>query len=230
MKIFAIADLHLGFSTDKPMDKFGDNWHNHHIKIEKSWRENVTEGDLVLIPGDISWAINFEESIPDLSWIEDLPGKKVISKGNHDYWWKSVTKMNEMFESIFFLQNSHYTYHDYNICAARGWLLREHVNFKEEDEKIYRRELIRLENSIESALKFDDSKEIIAMLHYPPVMKNSLSNEFTEIIKKYGIKRVIYGHLHTRKSWIDSIDGLLDGVKYELISSDYLNFNLKRIV
>lgn len=211
------------------MDVFGENWTNYDKKIAKSWLENVTEDDTVIIPGDISWAIRLSEAAIDLKWIDELPGKKILLRGNHDYWWSSLAKMSEMFESINFLQNNFYTYNEYAICGTRGWNCPSETNFSADDEKIYKRELLRLKLSLDAA-KAQGHDKIIVMTHYPPTNDKKEPSGFTEIFEEYGVEKVIYGHLHTRASFGASIQGDVSGVEYHLVSCDYLDFNIKKIL
>lgn len=210
------------------MDVFGENWTNYDKKIAESWKENVKEEDIVLIPGDISWAIKLSDAMVDLKWIDDLPGKKILLKGNHDYWWSSLTKMSELFESISFLYNNFYSYKDYAICGTRGWNCPSESNFSLDDEKIYKRELLRLKLSLDAA-KANGYTKFIVMTHYPPTNDKKEPSGFTEIFEQYGVEKVVYGHLHTRGSFGASIQGDFNGVEYSLVSCDYLDFNLKRI-
>lgn len=211
------------------MDVFGENWTNYDKKIAKSWLDNVTEDDTVLIPGDISWAIRLSEAAVDLKWIDELPGKKILLRGNHDYWWSSLSKMSEMFDSISFLQNNFYTYNEYAICGTRGWNCPSETNFSADDEKIYKRELLRLKLSLDAA-KAQGHEKIIVMTHYPPTNDKKEPSGFTEIFEEYGVEKVIYGHLHTRASFGASIQGDVNGVEYNLVSCDYLDFNIKKIL
>lgn len=224
--IYAIGDLHLDSTDKKPMSVFGGNWENHDKKIFDYWQKNVCDEDLVLLPGDISWAMKFEEAIEDLKNIDCLKGLKIISKGNHDYWWSGINKMNKFgFKSIYFIQNNSLSYQDYSICAARGWISKDSDKFDSEDLKIYERELGRLRLSLESAKKTD---EIITMLHYPPFNMDKTPNDFHSLMKEYNVKICIYGHLHA-EGHIYKKEGLIDGIDYHLVSSDYLNFKLKLI-
>ena len=166
MALYTISDLHLGFNVEKPMDIFGDKWKNHCDKIKNNWLEKITDEDTILIAGDISWSLKAEDSVYDLDWINELPGNKIISKGNHDYWWTSISKLNSMYEKTKFLQNNYYTYKEYAICGTRGWICPGANSFTSKDEKIYKRELIRLRLSLEAAKK-DNYNSIIVMLHYP---------------------------------------------------------------
>ena len=167
MALYAISDLHLALNVHKPMDIFGERWLNHDEKIKENWIRKITDEDTVLIAGDISWSMKAEDSKADLDWIDSLPGKKIISKGNHDYWWSSISKLNAMYENMKFIQNNFYTYNDYAICGTRGWVSPDSEKFTEKDAKIYAREAIRLRLSLESAKKLGYSK-IIVMIHYPP--------------------------------------------------------------
>lgn len=223
MAIYAIGDLHLSFSTDKPMDVFGDNWLDYENKIKKNWLDKIKEEDCVLIPGDISWALNLDNASEDLNWINSLPGKKIFVRGNHDYWWSSLKKMNDKYPDMEFIQNNYTTFDDYCICGTRGWIFPNEVKFSDEDEKIYKRELLRLRMSLDSALK-SGCEKIIAMIHFPPIFDGETSG-FSDIFEEYSVEKVIYGHLHTEESFKDGFVGIKNGVEYILASSDYLDFD-----
>jgi predicted phosphohydrolase len=227
--LYAIGDLHLSLSVDKPMDIFGEAWVKHEEKIKEYWLEHVSEEDTVLIPGDISWATTFEEAKIDLKWIDDLPGKKLLLRGNHDYWWTSLKRMTEAFPDMFFVQNNYYEYDTYLICGTRGWVCPNKQNFDGHDEKIYKRELIRLKLSLDSARKVSQ-KPIIVMTHYPPTNEAYEASGFTELYESYGVSKVIYGHLHTEVSFKCGMQGIVNGVEYQLVSSDYVDFKLQKIV
>ncbi|QZY53747.1 metallophosphoesterase [Crassaminicella profunda] len=229
MGIYVIGDLHLSFGVDKPMDIFGSHWVNHHEKIEKSWLEMIHHDDCVLIPGDTSWAMNMNEARVDLEWIHALPGKKILIRGNHDYWWSSVTKMNKLFEDIKFLQNNYFTYKNYAICGTRGWLCPNDNKFTEHDQKIYEREIHRLKLSINHALK-DGYKDLLVMTHYPPTNDKLEPSEFTKIYEEYGVRKVIYGHLHGKESFEGGLQGEKNGIFYYLTSCDALDFKLLKIL
>jgi len=228
MALYTISDLHLGFNVKKPMDIFGDKWKNHCYKIKENWLRKITEEDMVLIAGDISWSLKEQDSKYDLDWINELPGKKIISKGNHDYWWGSISKMNKMYENTKFLQNNFYEYKDYAICGTRGWICPAGDKYSAKDQKIYSREQIRLKLSLDSA-KNNGFEKFIVMLHYPPTNEMFEQSEFTKIIKEYKVEKVIFGHLHGPVLSGDLLDGYFDEVEYILTSADYLNFNPKRI-
>lgn len=228
MALFAISDLHLDLNGDKPMDIFGENWFQHDEKIKSNWIEKIKEEDIVLIAGDISWSMKIENGIQDLEWIHKLPGTKVMVKGNHDYWWVSITKLNEMYEDMKFIQNNFFAYGDYAICGTRGWIFPGGDNFSAHDEKIYKRELGRLRLSLDSAVKAGFNNFIV-MLHYPPVYDKNMDSGFVSIFKEYGVKLVIYGHLHGA-SLSKSVRGEVDGIQYIVTSADYLNFNPIRVL
>ena len=228
MALYAISDLHLAFGVDKPMDIFGDKWVKHEEKIKENWMSLINDEDIVLIAGDISWAINEKESSGDLNWIESLPGKKIISKGNHDYWWGSITKLNSMFDNTKFIQNNFYNYKDYAICGTRGWICPGADKFSEKDEKIYARELIRLRLSLNEAKNAGYNKFIV-MIHYPPTNDKFQESGFLEIFKEFEVEKVIYGHLHG-PGLSKVFEGIHNDVEYIMTSADYLNFKPIKIM
>ena len=232
MSIYAIADLHLSFASPKPMDIFGDNWRNHEQKIKDDWIKKVTNKDLVLLPGDFSWAIDLEETYKDFEYLNSLSGKKIMLKGNHDYWWNSLKKLNEymeknQFKDISFLYNNSYEFEENIIVGTRGWVLNSN---EEEDKKILNRELLRLELSITDGIKkYGEDKNIIVCMHYPPTNKNFLEkSEFMKIMQKYNVKKCIYGHLHG-ESHSEAVEGNIGKIELKLVSADYLNFKLTKI-
>ena len=229
MALYTISDLHLGFNVEKPMDIFGDKWKNHCDKIKENWLSKIKEEDTVLIAGDISWSLREQDSKYDLDWINELPGKKIISKGNHDYWWGSISKLNKMYENTKFLQNNYYEYKDYAICGTRGWICPGGDKYTTKDRKIYDREQIRLKLSLDAAKK-NGFEKIIVMLHYPPTNDVFEESEFIKIIKEYKVKKVIYGHLHGPVLLGKVLNGYVDEVEYILTSADYLDFDPKRIL
>ncbi|MGG7142812.1 metallophosphoesterase [Clostridium nigeriense] len=228
MALYAISDLHLAFTTDKPMDIFGEKWLKHDEKIEENWTNKITDNDMVLIAGDISWSMRSSDSKVDLDWINSLPGKKIISKGNHDYWWGGISKLNSMYEDMKFIQNNFYTYEDYAICGSRGWILEGTDRFTEKDKKIFDRELIRLRLSLDKA-KEAGYEKFIVMIHYPPLNDKGEQSAFTELFKEYGVEKVIYGHLHG-PSLNTAFSGEFEGIEYIITSCDYLNFDPIRIL
>lgn len=220
MSLFAIADTHLSFGTNKPMDTF-EGWSNYTQRLENNWNRLVDSEDYVIIAGDISWAMNFDELKADFAFIDSLKGKKIILKGNHDYWWNTVKKMNEFldlsnFKSISFLYNNAYEFDGFSVCGSRGWLL---DSDEQQDEKVLRREVLRLEMSLDSA----KSDEKIVFLHYPPITTNEKCDDILNLLVKYGIKKCYYGHLHGAAAKY-AVDDSINGVDFKLISADRLNF------
>lgn len=233
MAIYVIGDLHLSFGVDKPMNIFGDNWENHAEKIKNNWIKKVKEEDTVILPGDFSWAMYLEESEKDFQFLNSLPGRKILSKGNHDYWWTTVTKMykflkEKKFENIDFLYNNSYLIEDKIIVGTRGWI----TNPKsEENYKILKRENDRLKISLNSGIKqFGNDKEIFAFIHYPPFFKEMVPEEinFRATLEKYNVSKCVYAHLHG-DSHKEAIEGKINGISYRLASSDYLNFDLIKL-
>lgn len=224
MKIFALSDTHLSFASDKPMDIFGTAWKNHANKIKESWMEIVSDKDLVIVPGDISWALKFEDAVPDLTWISKLPGKKILLKGNHDLWWGSISRLNKMFpDNMIFLQNNSFNLNAVGICGSRGWNIPISTQeWSSHDEKIYRRELIRLEMSLKSVA--DNAEFIIAAMHYPPTDNQGHDTEFTRLFEKYNVDCVIYGHIHGTDALKHAYNGAVNGISYRLVSCDTINF------
>ncbi len=233
MKIWAIADLHLSLneSTNKPMGVFGEDWENHTDRLKKAWEERVSDNDIVMIPGDISWALRLDEAMHDLEWIHALPGKKILSKGNHDLWWSRITHLNSLYEDIIFLQNDSYYVESENIviCATRGWPYPGSDEYTEHDEKIYARELLRLKMGLDTAVKKAPGAEIIVALHYPPTGPNAQETDFTKMLETYGVSKCVYGHLHGQMSYGKGIKGEHRGVDYYLVSLDYLGAKPKLI-
>ncbi|MCI8640935.1 MAG: serine/threonine protein phosphatase [Clostridia bacterium] len=230
MAIYTIADLHLSFSTDKPMDIFGTNWENYEEKIKEDWLKKVKKEDYIILPGDFSWAMYLEETVKDFEFINQLPGKKILLKGNHDYWWTTVTNMRKFlkennFANIDFLHNNSYEIENKIIVGTRGWILSEDL----EDKRLTKREADRLELSISNGIKeYGNEKEIIAFMHYPPITKNYQNTEYINVLKKYNIKKCYYGHLHSI-SIQEALEGIIDGIEYKLVSSDGVDFKLTKI-
>ncbi|WP_373599542.1 metallophosphoesterase [Paraclostridium bifermentans] len=229
MSLYAIGDLHFSTAVNKPMNIFGDNWENHQERIISNWKSTVNIDDTVLIVGDTSWGINMKEAEADLNIIHELPGKKIYVKGNHDYWWTTVTKLNKLYDDMSFLQNNFYSYKDYAICGTRGWICPNEVKFTEEDEKIYKREAHRLKLSLEAARKAGLKKTIV-ITHYPPTNDKLEPSIFTDIYEQYNVEKVIYGHLHGKESFKMGLEGIHEGVEYKLVSCDYVDFNLIKIM
>jgi predicted phosphohydrolase len=206
------------------MDIFGSRWENHETKIKENWLKTVQEGDIVIVSGDISWGLKLEDALPDFKFLHELPGIKLIIKGNHDLWWTSVSKLNSLYDDIIFIHNTYYTAGDIAICGTRGWLL-PHItsDWDEHDDKIYRRELIRLDNTLKLAADAG-YKKIIAAMHYPVTDFRGSNTKFTNIIEKYPVTDVVYGHLHGSEAQKNAFNGVKNGIRYRLVSSDCINF------
>lgn len=226
MALWTIGDLHLSHGVDKPMDIFGERWKDHALKIEQSWLENVRENDTVVIPGDISWAISLQESIEDFAYLARLPGRKILLKGNHDYWWETVSKMNRFLaeneiDNIHFLLNNHYLYGDFAICGTRGWTLEG-----EDHLRMIARETARLRLSLESA---PSDIEKIVFLHYPPIYPGQICMPMIELMQEFNVKKCYYGHLHGI-SIQNAVVGKHFDVNFSLVSADSLDFSLHNIL
>ena len=230
MKVFAISDLHLSINSNKPMDIFGPVWENYLDKIEQSWNKLVSDDDVVLISGDISWAMKLNDAIPDLNYISQFKGKKIILRGNHDYWWSSISGVRSVLKpNMFAIQNDAIKIGDTIFCGTRGWTVPETTHKTPDDEKIYNREVIRLGLSLQDAKRLQQNNEkIIVMMHYPPFNSKMEDNEFTNLIEQYGVKTVVYGHLHS----YDKKQKLIvykNNVKYYLTSCDLIGNELIEI-
>lgn len=224
MKIFAIGDLHLSFDDriEKEMDIFGCRWTNHASRVKEAWEEIVAPEDAVIIPGDISWGLRFEEALADLEWIHNLPGKKILTKGNHDLWWASAGKLNKLYDDMIFLQNNSYMIGDkIAVTGTRLWVSPGTEGFDAHDEKIYTRELMRLEMSLSHAAA-SGAAHIITALHFPPTNDTHQPSRATALMEKYGVKTCVYGHLHGTEAFKNGIEGVMNGIEYRLVSLDYL--------
>lgn len=220
MALWTIGDLHLSYGTNKPMDIFGERWKDHDIKIKENWQNLVGNNDTVVIPGDLSWAINMQELKDDLSFLHSLPGKKILLKGNHDYWWETLRKMNLMlsqlrYDDISFLQNNHFIYNDVAICGTRGWALDG-----EDRERMIARETGRLRFSLESAPK---ETEKIVFFHFPPITSDGKCTPMIELMHEFDVKSCFYGHLHGI-SIQNAVTGEHFGINFSLVSADSLDF------
>jgi len=231
MNIYAISDLHLSFSNPKEMDIFGENWESHFEKIREHWIENVKDEDYVLIPGDISWAMHLEEAKADLDAIGALPGNKVLLKGNHDFWWSAPSRVRAtLAEGTHILQYDCLAAERFVICGTRGWLLPSDKNFTNRDTMIYEREKIRLRLSLDAAMECAKGRDLIAMMHYPPISATGEQSEFSRIIDEYPVRQVVFGHIHIGSANRQYTDVLVGGANYNLVSCDYLDFKLKKII
>lgn len=231
LKIFAISDLHLSINNSKPMDIFGPVWDNYLENIVEDWKQKVTDEDVVLLAGDLSWAMRLEDAKVDLEILKDLPGKKILLRGNHDYWWSTISKVRNILpKDIYAIQNDSLILGDYIFCGTRGWIVDDSKMTDSNDKKIFDRELLRLEMSLNDAIKKqDNNQQIICLLHFPPFDKNNNSTKFTDMIEKFNIKTVVYGHLHGKVPNIKPVLNL-NGVNYYLSSCDMVKNKLVEIV
>ncbi len=223
MSLFVLGDLHLSFGVDKPMDIFS-GWSNHVEKLEENWRALVTDDDTVVLAGDISWGMDLGEALPDFRFIDGLPGKKIVMKGNHDYWWETMSKMERFFrenslETIAILHNNAYRVGDISIAGTRGWFYDAHGAH---DDKVIAREAGRLRTSIKEAEKLGG--EVVAFLHYPPVFAGRECPEMMDVLLQCGIKRCYYGHLHGKKNHQNATTGPYKGIDFTLTACDYTHF------
>ena len=228
MALYAIGDLHLGFSVDKPMDVFGDKWTNHTEKLREGF-STLTDEDLCILCGDLSWAMSLEQAAEDFRFIHSLPGKKIVLKGNHDFWWTTATKAKTFFaaqgiDSIDILNNNCFFYGDYALCGTRGWFYEEETGI-EHDKKIMRREVMRLEASLNAA---GDRKKLV-FLHYPPVYQQYECQEILALLKEHQVRLCVYGHIHGRGCQF-AFHGWRDGTEYRLVSADSVDFTPVRLL
>ena len=227
MALFAIGDLHLSLAADKPMDKFGHGWENYVAKLSEGWRDAVAEGDTVVLAGDLSWGMSLAACEKDFSFINGLPGHKLILKGNHDYYWTTASGIMRFFaehglNTFSLLHNNCAQYGAIALCGTRGWFIDEVSEERAHNEMMYNRERIRLEASLKAADALGLEEKYV-FLHYPPVYKGFCCDEFFELFAKYGVTRCFYGHLHGY-SIAAAKEGLFRGVELRLISADKLGF------
>ncbi|MBE5736297.1 MAG: serine/threonine protein phosphatase [Clostridiales bacterium] len=230
MKVFAISDLHLSINSPKPMDIFGPVWDGYLESIEKDWNNKVSDDDVVLIAGDISWAMRLREAIPDLEYIGSLKGNKVIIKGNHDYWWSAIGEVrNSLADKTYAIQNDAIKIGNIVICGSRGWAIPDGDIPTAQDEKLIKRELIRMELSLKSmSVMRNEGDKVIVMTHFPPFNYRMEDNDMTRLFEQYGVDVVVFGHLHkydkNQKMFFEK-----NGVKYYLTSCDLLGNKLQQI-
>ncbi len=235
MSLYVISDLHLSTneSTNKSMEKFGTKWKDYHKKLEKNFKAIINDDDIIVIPGDISWAMTLDEAYSDFKFLDSLPGTKIIGKGNHDFWWSTATKINTFFEeneikSIKLLHNNAYLLEDCIICGSRGWFYDEKQQKTVGDvdyEKIVAREAQRLEISIKAAYDLKESNPalpILVFLHFPPIYADCICDKILDVLKKYDIKNCYYGHIHN--NYIIPRQFTFDDITFTMVAADYLNF------
>lgn len=228
MAIWTMADLHLSLGTDKPMDEF-HGWKNYVEKIKENWESDIAPEDTVVIPGDFSWGIDFKEALPDFQFIESLPGQKYIMKGNHDYWWTTRAKAEKFFaenglKTIHILHNNSVLCEGVALCGTRGWVFMPN---EAHDLKISAREALRLQMSLEDSERFPDAEKIV-FLHYPPVYANEMVPNIMDVLKKYQVKTVYYGHIHGAARSMAN-EGNYMGINFKLISADHLCFHFWKV-
>ena len=234
MSVFAIADLHLAHTMNKPMDIFGPRWENHVERLRENWLETVSDGDTVVIAGDISWGMRIEEAEEDFRFLESLPGRKLILKGNHDYWWQTMKKLREFRDrvgafSVDFLFNNAYEAEQFVICGTRGWTLEPVCG--DEDLKIVNRETERLRTSVLAGKQLQAAhpeKELLVFLHYPPAYGSLRCRPICDLLLESGVKRVFYGHMHNADP--SRLVRQIAGASSELIAADALGFRPMRIL
>ncbi len=241
MRLFAIADLHLSFGSDKPMDVFGPQWADHAERLRAAWTETVAADDVVLVPGDISWAMHFPELVPDFAFLDALPGRKVLIRGNHDYWWSTLAKLDRFvddhgFSTISFLRNSGLRLRGEDpdgpgtvICGTRGWLLPDDAGFSADDERILAREAGRLALSLADGDRQRLAGDrLVVMLHYPPLGSGRAPTPFSEALEAHGADLCLYGHLHGEAA-ARGVSGTVRGVLYRNASADHISFKPLRL-
>ena len=230
MNIYAISDLHLSATADKPMDIFGGNWEGHFEKIKSNWREVVGEEDVVLISGDISWAMKMSDALVDLQSLADLPGKKVFIRGNHDYWWNGITKLRAAApnDSFIFLQTDAVKIGQYVIVGSRGWTCPGSPDYTDQDQKLYLREAERFRLAFKDGERLkEDGDKMIAMIHYPPFSLKTEETLFTQLFENNGVEKVVFGHIHGATYF--PLKTEKNGVQYILASCDKVAFKLVKI-
>ena len=241
MSLYTIADLHLSTfdKTNKSMEVFGKSWADYMLRIENNWRHLVEENDIVIIPGDVSWALSLEESESDMKFLDSLPGKKIIGKGNHDFWWSTMKKHEAFFEkngikTISFLFNNAHEFDECIVAGTRGWYNDEDAANAPDNadfEKLTNRENLRLKTSLEAAKKmqeFSPHKEIVVFMHFPPFWNGKTSDGLISLLKDYGIKRVYFGHIHGNYTVPPCFS--YEGIEMHIISADYLKFVPKKVI
>lgn len=230
MKVFSISDLHLSLNSNKPMDIFGPVWEDSFEKIKDDWNKKVSDCDVVLLCGDLSWAMKLEDAIADINELDHLNGKKILLKGNHDYWWQGISALRSVLPKNFYaLQNDAIKIENYVFCGTRGWIIPEGKFDTEENRKIFSREVERLKLSLDAMQRIKDENDIVVcLMHYPPFLQNEESTKFTDLIESYGVSAVVFGHIHKNLSGY-KFKTTKNGVTYFLSSCDLLENKLIEI-
>lgn len=233
MQIFGISDLHLSFTTDKPMDVFGEHWRDHAARMAAAWDELVGPDDVVLVPGDVSWALRLEQAQADLAWIAARPGRtKVLVRGNHDYWWSAIGKVRQALPpTLLALQNDAADLGEAVVAGSRLWSCPGALDFGADDQKIYLREIERLKLSLQSGRALAGDRPLIAAIHYPPFAadRGRSSTAYTDLLEQFGVALCVYGHLHGASAHRTAFEGERGGVRYRLIACDFLDFRPARV-
>lgn len=231
MKVYAISDLHLSIFNPKPMNIFGEVWDNYIENIMASWNDLVADEDIVLLSGDLSWAMTMDKAILDINFIGDLKGKKIILRGNHDYWWKSISNLRSILpKDMYAIQNDCLKFDNILICGTRGWTTPEGKNQSADDKKIYDREVIRMRLSLESMTRLRKEGDIvIVMVHYPPFNSKLDNSPFVELFNEFKVDKVVYGHLHGKEGRVCK-ETTINNIKYYLTSCDIVENKLVEIV
>jgi len=228
LTFFAISDLHLP-AKEKPMDVFGVHWENHFERIREDWLAQVRDEDVVMLPGDLTWAMRLEDALEDLAQIDALPGTKVLLKGNHDYWWSSIGRVRRSLSpKTLALQNDHIMLNGILIAGSRGWSVPPEEGADEEDVRIYKRERLRLEMSLKAARKENEQATLIAMMHFPPCPEG-MGRGFSDLLQTYGVSHCVYGHLHGA-GLTGAVKGMKEGILYHQVSCDGLGFKLYKVL
>ena len=230
MNIYAISDLHLSATVDKPMNIFGGNWDGHLEKIKKDWREKVTPDDVVLISGDISWAMKLSDALVDLQSLADLPGKKVFIRGNHDYWWSGITKLRDSApdDTFIFLQTDSVKIGNFVFVGSRGWTCPGSSDYTEQDQKLYLREGERFRLALKDAEKLtEEGDKKIALVHFPPFNLKKEPTVFTKLFEENGVEKVVFGHIHGASYF--PLRTEKNGIEYHLTACDKVGFGLVKI-
>ncbi len=230
MSLYVIGDLHLTFSDPKKTMSVFSGWTDYQERIERNWLDTIKDEDTVVLAGDISWGMSLQQSLPDFQFIERMPGRKIILKGNHDYWWATKKKMEDFLKaeginSVSILHNNHYQYEKYGICGTRGWV---NMPGEVQDEKVLKREVQRLEASVQSAV--NSGLEPLVFMHYPPIFASNFNYDILEVLYRYNIKECYYGHIHGRSAHDLCIKNTYDGINFHLIAGDYLQFTPEKVL
>ncbi len=230
MNVYAISDLHLSTTAEKPMDIFGGNWEGHFEKIKRDWLATVTDEDIVLIAGDISWAMKLEDALVDLRALAPLPGKKVFVRGNHDYWWNGITKLRAAApdDGFYFLQTDGVKIGNFVVVGSRGWTCPGSSDYTEQDQKLYQREAERFRLALAEGKQMQKEGDIlVAMIHYPPFNLKNEDSAFTKLFEENGVEKVVFGHIHGAAYFPYKTEK--NGVEYLMTSCDKLGFKLVKV-